>query len=127
MTQEQKNQVARMREKNLGYAHIASELGISLNTIKAYCRRNNLSGDRSGSDTQPENLVLSSPETDLISVGSRGKTTTAKRPGALDKTGVPDDQPVCEVTVSYADEPDETAVADVLTMLKSACYGGENR
>jgi hypothetical protein len=28
------------------------------------------------------------------------------------------------VSVSFADEPDETAVADVLSMLKNARYGG---
>ena len=54
MTLEQKNQIARMREQNLGYAYIAKEMGISVNTIKAYCRRNDLSGNRSLSDTQPE-------------------------------------------------------------------------
>ena len=127
MTDYQKKRITKLRQQHFGYAAIAKELNLSLGAVKAFCRRNGLQSGNLASDTQPENLVLSSPETDLISVGSRGKTTTAKRPGALDKTGVPDDQPVCDVTVSYADEPDETAVADVLTMLKSACYGGENR
>ena len=54
MTLEQKKQIAQMREQNLGYAYIAKEMGISVNTIKAYCRRNDLSGNRSLSDTQPE-------------------------------------------------------------------------
>ena len=73
-------------------------------------------------DTQIENIAESSPEIDLISAGSRGNSTTATKPESLAKPGVSDDQPICEVTVTYADEPDEAAVADILDMLRSANY-----
>ena len=43
MTSYQKEQIHRMRSK-AGYSKIAACLGISENTIKSYCRRNNLSG-----------------------------------------------------------------------------------
>ena len=74
-------------------------------------------------DTQPENISESQPDVDLISTENRGNNTTAKRSGALEKTGFPDGQLVCDVTVSYADEPDAAAVADVLTMLTNAHFG----
>ena len=124
MTLEQKNQITRMRENNLGYAYIANEMGISVNTIKAYCRRNDLSGNRSLSDTQPEKASGTSDRIDLNSAGRHGNTTTAKKPGCVGNTDVVGDQQVWDVSVSFADEPDETAVADVLTMLKNARYGG---
>ncbi len=123
MTQEQKKQIARMREQNLGYACIAKEMGISVNTIKAYCRRNDLSGNRSLSDTQSEKTTGTSDGIDLHIAGSHGKTTTAKRPGGIGNTEVPGNQQVWEVSVSFAEEPDETAVADVLSMLTNARYG----
>ena len=68
-------------------------------------------------------LKKASPDIDLISSKTRGNTTPIKRTGSLGNTGFSDDHPVCEVTVSYADEPDEAAVADVLTMLTNAHFG----
>ena len=44
MTSFQKEQIHRMRSAGMGYAKIAASLGISENTIKSYCRRNNLGG-----------------------------------------------------------------------------------
>ncbi len=122
MTLEQKNQVAKMRAQNLGYACIAKEMGLSVNTIKAYCRRNDLSGNRSLSDTQSDNSSGKSDGIDLNIDGRHGNTTTAKKPGSVGNTDVPGNQQVWEVSVSFAEEPDETAVADVLSMLKNARY-----
>ena len=123
MTQEQKKQIIEMRKQNLGYAYIAKELDISLNTVKAFCRRNDLAGNRSTTDTQPENISESSPKNDLLSDENRANTTACKRPRGLENTEFSDGQPVCEITVSYADEPDQGAVADVLDMLTHAHYG----
>ena len=123
MTDYQKKRITIMRKQNVGYATIAKELRLSLGAVKQFCRRNDLQSDDLETDTQPENIAETQPVNDLISVESRGNSTTAKRPGALEKLGFPDNQPVCDVTVSYADEPDEAAVADVLTMLTNAHYG----
>ena len=71
MTQEQKKQITEMRKQNLGYAYIAKELDISLNTVKAFCRRNDLAGNRSTTDTQPENISETPPDVDLISDENR--------------------------------------------------------
>lgn len=42
MTSEQKKQIKKMREKLCTYAEIATSLGLSLNSVKSYCLRNNL-------------------------------------------------------------------------------------
>ena len=121
MTENQKRRITLMRQNHIGYAAIANELPLS--TVKAFCRRNSLqAGDLAG-DTQIENISASSPDIDLIRVDSRVNSTTAKQPRALENTGLSDSQPICEVTVSYVDEPDLGAVADVLDLLTHANYG----
>lgn len=40
MTDKQKNQILRLRADGLGYGKVAQELGISVNTVKSFCRRN---------------------------------------------------------------------------------------
>ena len=117
MTDYQKKRITLMRKQNVGYATIAKELRLSLGAVKQFCRRNDLQSDDLETDTQLENIAETPPENDLIIVESRGNSTTAKRSRALEKPGFPDGQPVCDVTVSYADEPDKAALADVLTML----------
>lgn len=42
MTKDQKEKIQEMRQDGQSYLQIASTLGISENTIKSYCRRNNL-------------------------------------------------------------------------------------
>ena len=123
MTANQKRRITLMRQNHVGYAAIANELKLPLSTVKAFCRRNGLQASDLASDTQPENISETSPDIDLISAGSRGNSTTAKQPRALENIGISGNQPVCEVTVSYADEPDLGAVADVLTLLTNAHYG----
>jgi endogenous inhibitor of DNA gyrase (YacG/DUF329 family) len=45
MTNLQKQRVAELRGQGTGYARIAESLGISENTVKSYCQRNNLGGN----------------------------------------------------------------------------------
>lgn len=42
MTDEQKQQITTMRRDGAGYGKIAVILGISINTVKSFCRRHNL-------------------------------------------------------------------------------------
>ena len=42
MTTTQKEKIAMLRNKGKSYTTVAAELGLSENTIKSYCRRNNL-------------------------------------------------------------------------------------
>ena len=123
MTDYQKKRITLMRKQNIGYAMIAKELKISLGSVKQFCRRNGLQSGDLDTDTQLANISETPPTVDLISDGNRVNSTTANRPRALEKPGILDSQPVCEITVSYADEPDDAVVADVLTMLTNAHYG----
>ena len=47
MTGEQKKSIHEMRAEKFSYSQIAASLGISLNTIKSYCRRSGLQGNLS--------------------------------------------------------------------------------
>ena len=42
MTDKQKNDLVMLRKKELGYKRIASELGLSENTVSSYCRRHDI-------------------------------------------------------------------------------------
>ncbi len=42
MTYEQKALITKMRRKHLTYTEISNEIGVSVNTIKSFCRRNGL-------------------------------------------------------------------------------------
>lgn len=44
MTTEEKKEITRMRKQAMGYTEIADALGISKDTVKTYCKRNNLGG-----------------------------------------------------------------------------------
>ena len=44
MTENQKNQIIRMRSNGDGYRVISEKLGLSLNTVKSFCRRSGLGG-----------------------------------------------------------------------------------
>lgn len=45
MTDEQKELIESYRRKGVGYKQIAKELEMSPNSVKSYCRRNNLSNE----------------------------------------------------------------------------------
>jgi endogenous inhibitor of DNA gyrase (YacG/DUF329 family) len=47
MTDNQKEQIAQLRESNLGYGEIAAITGLSKDAIKYYCKTHNLGGQRS--------------------------------------------------------------------------------
>lgn len=44
MTDKEKSRIEELRKERMGYGRIAKILGISDNTVKSFCRRNNLTG-----------------------------------------------------------------------------------
>lgn len=48
MTEEQKNTIIKCRNNGLGYATIAKQIGLTKDTVVAFCRRNNLTGYMAG-------------------------------------------------------------------------------
>ena len=73
MTALQKERIKQLRAKGESYAAIATALGISENTVKSFCRRNNLGAD----------CIAEQPGTDFEVCGNCGKplqhTPGAKR------------------------------------------------
>jgi len=50
MNQLQKERIEELRSLGAGYGKIADALGMSINTVKSYCRRNNLVGHQAESE-----------------------------------------------------------------------------
>lgn len=57
MTEEQKTQITQLRTAGFGYFRVAQVLGISENTVKSYCRRNNLNGTVAVKESKTQNPV----------------------------------------------------------------------
>jgi DNA-directed RNA polymerase specialized sigma subunit, sigma24 homolog len=59
MTNIQKEQIQKMRQEGQSYSKIASTLEISENTIKSYCRRNNLRATESNKAKTEKEVYIS--------------------------------------------------------------------
>ena len=123
MTQDQKARIAQLRQQKIGYASIAKELSLSINTVKAYCRRNDLAGTRDTPLKPIKDLSEESPNIDLLTGANRGNSSSYSMPESPENAEFCNAQPAWDVSVSYADRQDENAVADVLSMLMNASYG----
>lgn len=49
MTDEQKQKIIALRRDGAGYGQIATTIGISINTVKSFCRRHNMTANKSES------------------------------------------------------------------------------
>ena len=116
MTDQEKQRIAVMRSVGESYKEIAKTLNLSLNTVQTFCRRNLLTGKRAGS-SGPEDLSINPAVNGLLSVSNDGNTNANKTSVNLENTGVSRRQPTVKVKLEFADEPDETAIRDVLRML----------
>ena len=58
MTVLQKERIITLRNKNESYAKIAVALGLSVNTVKSFCRRNNIKNRNDSNDEIEENKEL---------------------------------------------------------------------
>ncbi|MBR4457346.1 MAG: response regulator transcription factor [Clostridia bacterium] len=113
MTELQKENIAFLRSQGESYKAIADALNVSINTVKTFCRRSRLAAA-----LEMENDAETSAINNLISTGNRGNSTGAARYRRKGRTG-----PIlCDVTVSYADADDESAIPDVLNMLSGASF-----
>ena len=56
MTQSEKYQIEIFRAQGIGYTEIAKKMGISVNSIKTYCRRHDLGGKRGYEAAGPINV-----------------------------------------------------------------------
>lgn len=91
MTVEQKDRITTLRNNGKSYAEIARELGLGKSTVSNFCLRNGVELGK--------NSLIDSP--------FRGNVAHA---GNVEKQSVP----ACKVTVTYAEKPNEAALADAL-------------
>ena len=125
MNDTQRSEIKRLREVGCGYTAIAQTLSLPANTIKTYCKRNGLGGMRAVKDPHDPLLGTSSTENkdcrtgriNLLSSENRVMNITAETPEGLDLSGFSITLAVPEVTIQFAEQPDEKAVHDVLGML----------
>ena len=94
MTVEQKDRITALRNSGKSYAEIARELGLGKSTISNFCLRTGVEAGRNN----------------LIETPFRGNVVDA---GNVEKQSVP----ACKVTVTYAEKPNEAALADALKIL----------
>lgn len=120
MDDAQKKKIQKLRNNGAGYSEIAKVMGLPVNTVKTFCRRNGLTGDRR--ETQLPKRSRNNRKYYLIDAEDRGNSTSPETSAGLGNAGVLRNRVAVEVTVSFADDPDETAVADVMNMLATADY-----
>ena len=110
MTEAQKKMIAKMRDLGAGYTEVAKQLDLPVGTIKTYCRRNGLTGDRR--DTQLQKKSRNARKNGLIDVENRGNSTATDQPESLVNTRVLPPRPTCEITVPFPDTVRAEGAAD---------------
>ena len=101
MTDQEKQRIAVMRSLGESYNEIAEKLNLSVNTVKTFCRRNQLM-----------------PATQsLISGADGGNSTDAEEPENVGKPGDSRKRQTFTVKLEFAEHDDETAVSDIIQML----------
>lgn len=103
LTDNQKKQIEGLRMKGSGYKRVADTLGISLSTVKSYCRRHGLASD---------DVILEEPRREPAP-HREVITHTPKAEKA---------EPVCDVTLSFADES-EFSLRDLASILAHSPIG----
>ena len=103
MTTEQINQIVAMRKSGYGYDAVAQETGISKSTISSFCKKNGLAGK-----------TRKTEKNDLNCTPDRGNVGDGKKPETLGKSRRAAN---FKVTVSFAEEPNEAALAEALRIL----------
>lgn len=57
MTTDEKNRVLQMRKDGVSCAQISLELGINVNTVKTFCRRNGVTGKQAEAETEDKRCL----------------------------------------------------------------------
>ena len=107
MTNEQIKQIVALRNAGYGYDAVAQETGISKSTISSFCKKNGLAG-------RTRNIVEGTEKNDLNCAPDRGNVGDGKKPVAPEKARRAGN---FKVTVSFAEKPNEAALAEALRIL----------
>ena len=116
MTDQEKQRIAVMRSLGESYNEIAEKLNLSVNTVKTFCRRNQLTGVRAAASV-PEDLSVAPATQSLISGADGGNSTGAEKPENVEKSGDSRRRQAFTVRLEFAEQDDESAVSDVIQML----------
>ncbi|MBQ3909392.1 MAG: helix-turn-helix domain-containing protein [Bacteroidaceae bacterium] len=116
MTSQEKQRIAVMRSNGMSYNAIATELGIPVNSVKTFCRRNSLGGVRA-----IENLSGDEEQTGLIDGENRGNSTIALGLESPEIARIPVSQQA-KVKLVFSETSDDDAITDVLGMLMWSHY-----
>ena len=116
MTDQEKQRIAVMRSLGESYNEIAVKLNLSVNTVKTFCRRNQLTGVRA-TFSVPEDLSATPSTQSLISGADGGNSTDAEEPENVGKPGNSRKRQTFTVKLEFAEHDDETAVSDIIQML----------
>ena len=127
MTEFQKATIQKLRGAGKSYAEIGTATRLPVGTIRAFCSRNEI---RPGQETanhctfyskenEQKERIVNLEQISLIDPQSRVNTTMRDGLKSIENTRILSRHPVCEVRVSFAAKPDETAIADVQRMLMS--------
>ena len=115
LTEAQKDDIRLYREKNLGYGEIAKKMGLSKNTVCAFCIRHQLGGFRGGTAIPVHGEQAQAPSNESQMADSKAEPSERKRRGRKREF-----HPV--VSVQFAEEPNEEAVKDVLRILSNIAF-----
>ncbi len=114
MTDQEKRAISAMRKKGKGYSDIAKQLDIPLNTVKTFCRRNNLTGVK-----RIRSLSKSDHTNNLIDTNARGNRSDGD---GISRSASSRKESPCRVTVSFAEESKGNILAEVLGLLMQESF-----
>lgn len=115
MTDQEKQRIAVMRSLGESYNEIAGRLNLSVNTVKTFCRRNQLTGVRASISEHEEGSIAPATQC-LLSATNDGNSTDAETAEGK-RTRASAGRRDFKVTLEFSDEDDETAVTDIIQML----------
>ena len=99
--------------EGIGYCTVAKHVGLPANTVKTFCRRNNLS-----SAVLSDGAPSRKPQAGTSVQTSAEQIQMKKESGSYSSKGK--SLAECEVTLSFSTNPDMSAVEDVMTALMNS-------
>ncbi|HHT14461.1 MAG TPA: hypothetical protein GXZ86_01140 [Clostridiales bacterium] len=117
MTDLEQRKIIIMRSEGKSYNAIASDMNISINTVKTFCRRNRLGGNRASGSRSG-----TSSDIDLINIKNRGNSTVTERAKSIENTSFSAVRKTCKVKLTFAKSADDDAIPEVLGILMRSKY-----
>jgi endogenous inhibitor of DNA gyrase (YacG/DUF329 family) len=88
MNQHQKDQILALRENGETFSYIAEHLGLSINTVKSFCRRNIIQTEPQAINYAVDNAAVDNTAVDSVAIDSAAVDNTAEDSAAIDNASV---------------------------------------